>query len=108
TMVLIDRNGSILYSGEGKGRPDQEIEAYLSQSAVQAGIDSIGEDFSVRRIGGRSFVISQTSAGVSEWRVMNLVPYDEMMRDVQKMRNLVMLITAIFLITGFLLSLIIA
>lgn len=101
-MLLVDRNGAILYSGGSGTLPQEDLGKYISQSA--------GKDveFSVSRIGDRDYVVSEMSVGLSEWRIMNLVPYDEVMSRVHRMRNLAIMITSVFLIAGFLLSLIIA
>ncbi|TLS48944.1 AraC family transcriptional regulator [Paenibacillus antri] len=106
-MILVDRNGTILHSGEEPSRSDRDIESYVSRTVREGGMEA-AEDFSVQRIGDRSYVISQMSVGVGEWRVMNFLPYDEVMSRVQKLRDLTMLVTSAFLVVSFALSLFVA
>lgn len=106
-MILVDRHGTILYSGEETARPHPDIASFVGES-VRHGAAEEAEEFSVQRIGDRSYVVSQMSVGISEWRIMNLLPYDEVMSGVQRLRDLSILFTFVFLAAGFLLSLFVA
>ena len=103
--VLVDKNGTILQTDGMSSQPSEAVQRYLSSSILSAEMPS--EVFSIRRINGDKYVISETGVGVSQWKVMNILPYDKVMGRAETLLDITLLFTFIFLMASFILSLVI-
>ncbi|MFS0725267.1 helix-turn-helix transcriptional regulator [Paenibacillus sp. 1P07SE] len=106
-MVLVDEQGHVLQSDAMAALPSSSLEAYLASEARAAGGGG-AEEFAIRKIGGEPYVVSELAVGVSRWKVMNIVPYEQVMGRADALRNAMLLLIAAFLAVSFLLSLVIS
>lgn len=104
-MVLVDKNGEILQTEGMSSPPSEAVQRYLAGSMLSGTTPS--EDFSIRRIDGEKYVISEASVGVSQWKVMNILPYDKVMGRAETLLDITLLFTFVFLAASFILSLVI-
>ncbi|MDF2836600.1 MAG: AraC family transcriptional regulator, partial [Paenibacillus sp.] len=104
-MVLVDKNGAILQTDGMSSPPSEAVQRYLAGSMLSGMTPS--EDFSIKRIDGEKYVISEASVGVSQWKVMNILPYDKVMGRAETLLDITLLFTFVFLAASFILSLVI-
>ncbi|WP_020617311.1 AraC family transcriptional regulator [Paenibacillus daejeonensis] len=106
-MVLVDERGRLLQSDDMDVLQPAAVQAYLSESPATTGAEGTA-DFSIRRIGGDRYVISELSVGVSQWKVLNILPYEQVMGRAETLRNAMLLLIGAFLVASFVLSLVIS
>ncbi|MBD2848438.1 AraC family transcriptional regulator [Paenibacillus sp. IB182496] len=101
-MILVDQHGQMLQSGADATEAELETRRQVV-SAVHAGSDR-DEAFSVQRVDGRAYVISEMNVGVSQWKVMNILPYTQVLGRAETLRNITLALTVVFLAASLLLS----
>lgn len=105
-MVLVDKQGAILQTEGMPSLPPEAVQRYLASSVPSEATPS--EEFSIRDIAGDKYVISEAGVGVSQWKVMNILPYDKVMGRADTLLVITLLFTCLFLAASFILSLVIA
>ena len=106
-MVLVDERGRLLQSEGMEALQPSAVQAYLSETPATSGAEARA-DFSIRRIGGERYVISELSVGVSQWKVLNILPYEQVMGRAETLRNAMLTLIGAFLVASFVLSLVIS
>lgn len=111
-MVLLDKHGKLLRTEGMSTQPVAAVQQHLEHAAVIAGAgdepnSAETQEFSIQRIAGQKYVISEMNVGVNEWKVMNILPYKKVMGKAETLRNITLLLIVAFLAASFILSLII-
>ncbi|MDF2717993.1 MAG: AraC family transcriptional regulator, partial [Paenibacillus sp.] len=98
-IVLLDRNGKAL--------------AYPSEAALTladaARRPSAGDGpdpgiFTVRKLNGEKYLISEMSVGVNDWSIMSILPYDQVMGRVESFRDISFILVGLALMVSIVLS----
>ncbi|GBG07979.1 AraC family transcriptional regulator [Paenibacillus agaridevorans] len=104
-MVLLDEQGKLLQT-EGIGSPyAADLQRLLERMVHSAGNST--HDFSIQKIEGRKYVISEMKMDVSELKVMNILPYEKVMGKAETLRDITLALIVVFLVASFILSLVI-
>ncbi|UVI29387.1 AraC family transcriptional regulator [Paenibacillus spongiae] len=98
-VVVLDRNGEALsYHNEAALR----LADANWRSALRPGSEPGG--FTVRRLDGEKYLISEISVGVNDWRIMSILPYDKVMGRVESFRNISFILVGLALLISVALS----
>ncbi|MCA0757353.1 AraC family transcriptional regulator [Paenibacillus sp. N4] len=101
------RDGIVLLDRDGKALAYPSEAALTFADAVQGSAARSGEDsekFTVRRINGEKYLVSEMSVGVNEWSIMSLLPYDQVMGRVESFRNISFILVGLALLVSIALS----
>lgn len=103
-VVMLVQNGEALaYRGEDIEILGEKERRQLSDMIADERTDEL-EPFSVRRLNGEKYFISEMGIGVNDWRIVSVLRYDQVMGRVESFRNISFILIGLALAASIILS----
>lgn len=91
-QYVYDLEGALIYPKLNAPVPPSEMEGVLAEIDVRP--------FAYVTLGGQEYMANQTFSDVTGWRLVSLVPMEELLKNVKMARNMMLLISLISIAAG--------
>ncbi|WP_217592125.1 AraC family transcriptional regulator [Cohnella sp. GbtcB17] len=102
-VLLVQHGQALAYSGEDAAALGETERRQLSEIIAAGQPDELAP-FSVRRLNGEKYFISETGIGFNDWRIVSALRYDQVMGRVESFRDISFILIGLALAASIVLS----